>query len=271
MRKTTVIAGMGIFIIVLFLIRFHPSSKSLIVDFLSPFLVKKKNLEWQLKNRSTIQKSKIELIKQIENLQQEIEFLHFENRKLHNLKQVNKELNRLLNVEGRPDYDYLPARIISRDPANGGRKVRLDRGILDGVKIGQPILAQGYLYGRILETSKHTSLVLTILDPNCKISVKIANTNLHGVLFGLEKEAWKMNPSCIIKFLPRDFEYQPGMKVLTSGYSTLIPGAIPVGVLSPNRTGNVTEIVDQLYKVANLKTLDLREEFDYITILMKRQ
>ena len=269
--KISVVVGMGVFIIVLLLLRFHPSSKSVIVDFLSPFLVKKKNLEWQVKNRSTIQKSKIELLKQIEQLKQEIENLHLENRKLHNLKQENKELNRLLSLEGRPNYDYLPARIISRDPASGGRKVRLDRGILDGVKVGQAILVGGYLYGRILETSKHTSLVITILDQNCKISVKIANTNLHGILSGLEKEAWKISPFCIINFLPRDFEYQPGMMVRTSGYSTLIPDAIPIGVLAPNKEGKVTEIVDQLYKVANLKPLDLTEEFDYVTILMKRQ
>lgn len=262
----------GIFGFAIFLVslRFHPAPKALIADFITPFLSQKKDFEWELDNSSTLKKSKIELLQQIESLNHEILKLKSENQRLHKLKQVNKDLIRLLDIQGREDYDYLAARIITRDPANGGRRVRIDRGTTDNVRVGQAVLAKGFLYGRIHECSKHSSVVLTILDPNCKISVRIANENLHGILFGSERERWKLKPTCIVRYLPRDFEYKEGLGVETSGYSTMIAGSIPVGSLVTAKSGKVTKNIDQLYKIGYVKPLAFTEEFNFVTILIKK-
>ena len=264
--------GIALLIILCVLwIRFHPFARSLIVDFVAPFLVKKKDIELRFDNKSRVPKTKIELIQENERLKEQIVHLNLRLREFRVLEHENSELRGLLELQKQPSLNYIAARIISSDPISGGRRVRVDQGAAHGVAVGQAVLAAGYLYGRILETSDQTALVLTILDPNCKLSVNILDTNIHGILFGQKREQWKVNPMCIIKYLPRDFEYKPGMKIETSTLGTIIPPNIPVGELVHNESGKITETIDNLFKVAIMKPLDLFEEINFVTIVTKDQ
>ena len=241
----------------------------MIVDFIAPFLIKKKEIELSLSNPSALPKTKIELIKENERLNEEVTKLKARVRELNFLRHENSELRKLTDVLKRTDFVYTKARIVSRDPASGGRRVRIDRGATQGIAVGQPVLANGYLYGRVLETSDQTALILTVIDPNCKISVKIAGTNIHGILEGQQKERWKVNPLCIIKYLPRDYEYKAGMKLETSTLGTIIPPRIPVGELIQNQSNRVTKTIDNLYKIAYLKPLNLLQEINFVLVVTK--
>ena len=266
-RKIRVICIIVIVGLCLAWIRYHPTPRTSIVDFVAPFLVKKKDIE--LRVNSKLPKTKIELIQDNERLNKKIESIQLRLQESRKLVQENKELRDFLNLPSRVDFNYVAARIISRDPASGGRRVRIDRGAAHHLAVGQAVLSNGFLYGRILEVSDQTALVVTIIDPNCKVSVNIANTNINGVLFGQKRDRWKAKPVCLIKYLPRDFDYQAGMKVETSELGTIIPPEIPVGELVPKKEGKVTEAIDNLYRVAFLKPLSLHQKMNFVMILTK--
>jgi rod shape-determining protein MreC len=251
-------------------LRYDPDAKSYISDFFSPFLATKRDIErrlgkdsgdWQSKNDLIRENAKLlARLKQLENELQQFQKREIENRRLRNLLKLPK----------RTDYKYLPAQIVIIDPISGGRKVRIDRGTNDGIRIGQPVLAGDYLYGRILETSKHSALILSIVDPNCKISVRIANTDISGILSGGENAQWMMNPLCVVNYLPRDQNYNAGMKIETSGLGKTIPPGIPVGTLVQDHTGKVSNTVENLYKVVYVKPLDLNQDIDFVVVIIKQ-
>ena len=248
--------------------RYNPTARAMIVDFIAPFLIKTKEIELRF-GKPALPKTKIELIKENEFLNEEISRLKARLQELRVLRQENTELRKLLKISKRHSFDYITARRINKDPANGGRRVRIDRGAAHGVRVGQPVLANGYLYGRVLEISDQTALVLTIIDPNCKISVRLSGTNIHGILAGRQGARWKVNPLCTVNYLPRDFTYKAGMKVETSAYGTVIPPKIPVGQLVRDEFDQVAKAIDNLYKVANLKPLNLIQETNFVLIVTK--
>ena len=270
-RRLRVGCAALIIVVCLLWIRYHPTPRTSLVDFVAPFLIKKKDIELRLKGDSVATKTKIELIQENKRLKEELDNLRLHLRESRILKQENLELRGLLNLQKPKNVNYLAARIISKDPASGGRRVRIDRGEVHGVAIGQAVLANGFLYGRILETSDQTALIVTIIDPNCKLSVNINNTNIHGILSGRRTDRWKVSPICIVKYLPRDFEYKPGMKVETSALGAMIPAKLPVGELVPNTEQKMTETVDNLYRIASVKPLDLFHEINFVTIITTNQ
>ena len=252
-------------------VRFHPMPRGLIADLFAPVLVKKKDLELQLRNESVVPKTKIELIKENKRLREEIDNLKLRLREFRSIKLENGELRGLLEIQNYRESNYITAQIISRDSATGGMRLRVNKGAVHGILIGQAVLARGLLYGRVLEISHETALILTIYDPNCKVSVNIVGTNIHGILFGRGQDRWKAFPNCLIKYLPRDFDYQSGMEVETSAFGTMIPANIPVGTLTQESNGEVTMLIDNLYRIARLKPLDRLEKINFVTIVTKLQ
>ena len=271
MRKLRVIGTLLLVLGGLLWIRYHPTPRTLIVDFVAPFLIEKKDLESRLSSDAATSKTKIELIQENKRLKEGLDNLILRLRESRILKQENLELRGLLDLQKLRNVNYIAARIISKDPASGGRRLRIDRGKTHGVAVGQAVLAKGFLYGRILETSDQTALILTIIDPNCKISVNIIDTNIHGILSGRKTDRWKASPLCALKYLPRDVEYKSGMKVETSALGTMISAKIPVGELVPNTADEMTESVDHLYRIANVKPLDLFHEINFVTIVTINQ
>ncbi len=259
------------FIILIFivLIRFDESYKSLIIDFLTPFVTKKHEIENSIKNKVSSKMTKAELLKQNETLIKELEIKDIKLRQYKFLKNENKELRQELNITGKLELDFITASIIGQDPVNSGREYRIDKGKRHGIDKGFAVLAKGFLFGRIIETSNATSIVLTILDPNCKISVRIINTNINGILFGRIDQQWKLNPLCIIKYLPRDRKFHAGMQIETSSLSNEIPAGLPVGTLKRDGDNNVTYTVDNLYKTANMKPLDISQSIGIVTVVTK--
>ncbi len=173
-----------------------------------------------------------------------------------------------LAVPDQPGYKKLMTHVLSRDPASGGRRLRLDRGSRDGIRIGQAVLAGSYLLGRILEVSRHSAVVITVHDPNCKVVVQVVGRKAHGILFGAGEQRWKSQPYCLLKYLPRDLEYPAGTRVVSSAYSRMMPPAIPVGVVAPPVSGQMPTKVNRLYRNAWVKPKAFEQEYSILMVLV---
>ncbi len=266
LKSLVIILAVGLVI----MLRQSSKGRSRVADSIVGTLSSKAAIEEKLKNSSFMQHTKVELIEQNDRLHQDNQKLKIENRQLEDLLKENAELRSILKMSAHAKHDCVTAQIISKDPAVSGCRVRIDRGEQDGILIGQPVLANDSLYGRIIEVSQTSALVMTIFDPNFKIGVEIIGPLVQGVLSGLKSEQWNSEPRCIVRYLPRDLEYREGMVVVTSSFGKLVPGLIPVGVLTLNHAGRIVDVIDDLYKTSYVLPKVTGSSFNHVLVIINR-
>jgi rod shape-determining protein MreC len=147
------------------------------------------------------------LIKRVSQLEEEL-------RKLRGERIVNlwKE-----NVEG------ITAEVLAFDPIGIPTKIILDKGKRDGVKYGIPVLAMGYLAGRITSVGDNISEALTLYNPELRISVFDGRSGILGIVEGGRE------PS--LSYIPEGSDIREGDTLYTSGIGGVFPRGIPVGVI----------------------------------------
>jgi len=117
----------------------------------------------------------------------------------------------------------LMAEALAFDPMGIPTKIVLDKGRKDGIKYGIPVLATGFLAGRITNVNEITSEALTLFHPQLKISVFDGRSGVLGVIEGGRK------PS--LTYIPSGSDIEEGDTLYTSGIGGLFPRGIPVGVI----------------------------------------
>ncbi len=251
-------------IIVVLVFRFHPDGRRLLRDFSSPFTVAESAAEAELAEQVQMLRSKAELVQEITELQQADERSAVQLARIKQLERENRELGRLLQLEETAALAVTHARVVFRDPAAGGRRLQLNRGEQDGIAVGQPVLANGFLLGRIAEVSKQTAGVLTIVDANCRLSVSPAGTGCYGILAGAEDRSLRSRPVLLVRHLQLDCEINEGQVLETSNYSIAPPG-IKVGIVVDAASGLRGN--EQLDRTIKIRPYVFDREFTHVTVL----
>ena len=251
-------------IIVVLVFRFHPDGRTLLRDFSSPLTVAESVAEDELAEQMQMLRSKAELVQEIAELQQVKESSAVHLARIKQLEGENSELRRLLRLDETVALTATHARVVFLDPAVGGRRLQISRGEQDGIAVGQPVLANGFLLGRISEVSKQTAGVLTIVDANCRVSVRPADTRCYGILAGAEDQSVLSRPVLLVRHLQLDCEIREGQVVETSDYSIAPPG-IKVGTVVdavPGPLGN-----EHLDRTIKIRPFVFDRGFTHVTVL----
>lgn len=115
------------------------------------------------------------------------------------------------------------ARIVAFMPFQN--RVTIDRGGGDGIKAHMAVVSAKGLVGIVETVSLHSSQVLLVTSPAIRVAVKVVgDPDVPGISQG--ETATRL----VINLLESD-EVHTGQRVVTSGFSTLIPGGIPVGTV----------------------------------------
>jgi rod shape-determining protein MreC len=149
--------------------------------------------------------------------------------------QDNAELRRqvgLQDTNGLDAYDKRAARVIGR-PANNLLldRLQVDVGSSAGVRVGDPVIADGGLVGHVSFVASDAALVTLITDPSSSVSVKV----LNGVGdTGLLKPSVGDPLDLLVQLLLRDARIRVGDIVVTGGFRTsrlesLYPPNVPIG------------------------------------------
>ena len=85
----------------------------------------------------------------------------------------NRQLRALLGLESLAAYDRVTGEVIGSSPSNFDQRVEIDRGSLDGVKVGMPVVNEAGLVGKITQVNPETSVVMLLTDPQYHVPVKI--------------------------------------------------------------------------------------------------
>ena len=147
------------------------------------------------------------------------------NIKLKQLEEDNLRLRRLLALQNSSEANKLNASVISRNIGSWWKKILLNKGSQNGVRIGDAVIGPGGLIGLVENTSRLTSSVQLLTAPNSKVGVWHQRANLHGLLIGLGTNTPKLI------FYSKIDDLKIGDYIVSSPASTKLPPNIPIGII----------------------------------------
>jgi len=140
------------------------------------------------------------------------------------LRQENKRLRDLLEATQGRAYHFHFAEMIRVDLDPFSHKVWIDRGLEQGVVIGQAVIDGLGIVGQVEDVHRHFSTVRLISDPDHTLPVQINRTGLRTVAYGSGKTSHLLMPN-----VPLQADVSRGDMIVTSGLGDRFPPGFPVG------------------------------------------
>ncbi len=126
-----------------------------------------------------------------------------------------------------PTYRVLGATVIGAGTAPAARVIRIDRGLEDGLKVGDAVIAGSGLVGRVTAALSNYAEVTLIVDGRSAVDVVTQTHRSRGIVRGTG-----VDDACVIEYLFRSVELSVGEKVVTSGLGGGFPAGLLVGTVS---------------------------------------
>ena len=192
------------------------------------------------------------------------------------LAQENFELSSLVREFGQKDLSYrenhlydsntgnfrlVPATIVKASRNSQHNYIVLNKGSEDGVKPQTGIITTNGVVGVVNAVGKRFSYGLTLMNNRMSVSARIGRT---GLVAPLEWDGRHSN-GALMKGLPLHYTVAPGDTVWTSGFSSVFPPDIPIGVTGKIRQvdGSTNEVHVQLFQDFNaLRYVIITENLD---------
>lgn len=177
------------------------------------------------------------------------EFIHLKKENAR-LAEENVELKILLNLQGITDstvsttvidttkyyqkYSYIAAKIINNEYRKSNNYLTLNRGSSNGIKSDMGVVNSKGIVGITKSTSKNYSTVLSVLNVNYQINVRLVRSDHFGSLSWDNKDYRTVQ----LLYLPIQASIKIGDTLITGGKSTIFPEGIAVGTIKSFETNN---------------------------------
>lgn len=131
-------------------------------------------------------------------------------------------------------YEYYFAGVINNSVSRPMNYITIDKGSSDGIEPEMGVVDQNGVVGIVSVVSKHAARVISLLNPNMKLSCKVKGSDYFGSLY------WDgVSPHfAVLEEMPRHVVYQKGDTIVTSGYSAVFPEGLIVGVIESGMKTN---------------------------------
>ncbi len=165
--------------------------------------------------------------------------LYDENRRLakENARLLDRLANVGINVQNpldtvwadslQPKFNFLAAQVIKNSITEHHNYLVLDKGSKDGVTAHSGVVSDDGVVGIVRKVSKNYSVAMSILHRQAIVNARIRHKNYFGPM------TWRSNDIHIFNLdnIPKDALVTKGDTVETSGYSTMFPPGITLGVV----------------------------------------
>jgi rod shape-determining protein MreC len=171
----------------------------------------------------------------------------------------NTRLRRLLELRDRVSTSAQAARVLydAADPYT--RKIIVDKGLVDGVMAGSPVLDEAGVLGQVTRVYPAISEVTLVIDRDQAIPVLNVRTGARGVAFG---EAAARAGTLELRFMSANADVQAGDLLTTSGVDGVYPSGLPVA-----RVEKVERRVDSAFARIYCTPLALVDGTNYVMLL----
>jgi len=124
------------------------------------------------------------------------------------------------------NYASIVANVIGRDPSNWNASLIIDKGRVEGIEVGQPVVSPLGVVGRIFEVGHNTSKVVLVSDPAFAVAAVVERSRENGLLTGTLQGVLRL------QYLTDNADVKVGDSLVTSRLSTAFPEGILIGQIT---------------------------------------
>jgi rod shape-determining protein MreC len=171
----------------------------------------------------------------------------------------NSRLRKLLELRERVTTPSQAAQVLydAADPYT--RKIIIDRGLLEGVVAGSPVLDESGVLGQVTRVYPLVSEVTLVTDRDQAIPVLNTRTGVRGVAFG---DPGLRSSTLELRFMAANADVQTGDLLTTSGVDGVYPPGLPVA-----RVVKVERRVDSTFARISCAPLGLVSGVGHVMVL----
>jgi len=136
-----------------------------------------------------------------------------------------QRLRQLLDLQATPIGKTVAARVIGKDPSQGGQNLTIDKGLRSGVDKDATVITRDGVVGRVIRSSDDFSLVQLIVDSQSAVGFIVRSSRRLGILKGTGGAELEM------EYIDDDNDIMQGDEVITSGQDQIYPKGLPLGVV----------------------------------------
>ena len=125
-------------------------------------------------------------------------------------------------------YDYVSANVVNNSLNMFKNFITIDKGEVDKIYPGMAVINSSKAVGKVKAVSDNFAVLISLLNTDEYISAAIKRTGNFGTV------KWDgLDPRyTTLQFIPRHVTPLPGDSIVTSGYNSIFPANILVGIIS---------------------------------------
>ncbi|MDX1830352.1 MAG: rod shape-determining protein MreC [Lutibacter sp.] len=201
------------------------------------------------------------------NLKSENKRLSEENIRLKNWIEENKQIDinkistHIDTSKYHQKYQYISAKIINNNYSKRNNFLTLNKGAKQNLKIDLGVINNKGVIGVIKNISKNYATVLSILNSNSRINVRLKKSFHYGTLVWNGKD---YNVAQITD-IPRQAIIKVGDTIITGGKSAIFPEGINIGVIKDFK------FEKNQYKEINISLFNDMSALSYVQVIINYQ
>lgn len=139
----------------------------------------------------------------------------------------------LSRVDSLGQFAFIVASVINNSVIHPYNYITVDKGRCEGLEPEMGVMDQNGVVGVVNVVSDHHARIISLLNPNFRLSCKLRGNDAFGSL------VWdgKKPTEALLEELPKQVKFHKGDTIITSGYSAMFPEGIPVGVIMESARG----------------------------------
>ena len=165
----------------------------------------------------------LDQVRETEAIADEIDLLSAENERLRSVLEFQESLQ----------YEYVPARVIGKEPGSFFSGLTINKGISSGIAPNAAVVAnqdglQG-LVGRVVTVGATTAVVMPVFDSDSYVAARLLRSRHEGLISGEAREEHLLAMDYVSKNARSQVSI--GDAVITSGMRSLFPEGIRIGTV----------------------------------------
>lgn len=181
-----------------------------------------------------------------DNLAEENNYLREKIYNYEEITDITAHENELSGMSTGKDFSFIPASIMKISRNKQHNYFIINKGYEDGINAQSGIISVSGAIGVVDAVEKHYSYCISFMNSSSSISARLGSEGAVGPLIwdGVRSDG------AILKEIPLQARFEPGDTVWTSGYSSLFPPDIPLGIAGESKVvnGAVREIRVNLFQ-----------------------
>lgn len=175
------------------------------------------------------------------------------------------------NIKMSPQFDFVLARVISNSISLQQNYITINKGKLDGIDSEMGVVDQNGVVGIVNVVGENTARIISLLNPNLRLSCKVKNSDYFGSLVWDGKSPYY----AVLEEMPRHVIFEKGDTIVTSGYSAVFPEGIQVGVIDEQLNSGADnffslkiKLLTDFTQLSNVRVLknNMKHELDLLKI-----